>query len=152
MPNIGTVLRDEISRLSRKEVRSNVDATRKAVAQHRHDIATLKRQVAQFERQVALLSRTVLGTRPVAPSESPSARVRFSARGLQSQRRRLGLSATDFGKLVGVSSQTIYNWEREASQPRGEQRGKLAALRGLGKREAGARLKQLDAANGKAKA
>jgi hypothetical protein len=45
--------------------------------------------------------------------------------------------------LVGVSPQSIYNWEREASHPRPEQIGKLAALRGIGKREAAARLKQL---------
>jgi hypothetical protein len=60
MPNIGTVLREEISRLSRRESRSQVDATKKATAQHRRDIAALKRQVAQLQRQVTLLSRKVL--------------------------------------------------------------------------------------------
>jgi transcriptional regulator with XRE-family HTH domain len=74
---------------------------------------------------------------------------RFSAKGLHSQRSRLGLPAADFGKLLGVSSQTIYNWEQEAAHPRGEQLGKLAAPRGIGKREAGERLKQLVATNGK---
>ena len=46
MPNIAAVLREEISRLSRKEVRSQVDATKRATTQHRRHIATLKRQVA----------------------------------------------------------------------------------------------------------
>ena len=62
MPNFGTVLRDEISRLSRREVRSQVDATKRATAQHRRHIAALKRQVAQLERQVAVLARKVLET------------------------------------------------------------------------------------------
>jgi DNA-binding transcriptional regulator YiaG len=151
MPNIGTVLREEIARLSRKEVRSHVDPARKVTAQHRHDIAALKRQIAQLERQVALLSRKVLGTRP-GVSPAPAARpLRFSAKGLHAQRSRLRLSATDFGKLLGVSSQTIYNWEREAARPRSEQLGKLAALRAMGTREAKGRLEQLAGANGKSK-
>ena len=64
-------------------------------------------------------------------------------------RERLGLSVGDFGKLLGVSAQSIYNWERETAYPRGEQLAKLAALRSIGKREAQARLAQLAAPAGK---
>ena len=152
MSNIGTVLRDEISRLSRKEIRSQVDPTKKVTAQHRRDIAALKRQISQLERQVTLLSRKALGTRMEVSPDSAAKPVRFSAKRLHSQRSRMGLSATDFGRLLGVSAQTIYNWEHEASRPRGEQLGKLAGLRGIGKREAGARLKQMVATNDKSKA
>jgi len=151
MSNIGTVLREEITRLSRKESRSQVDPTKKATAQHRRDIAALKRQVTQLERQVTLLTRKVVATASAVSSDSPAKPVRFAAKGLRAQRHRLALSATDFGKLLGVSAQSIYNWESESAHPRGEQVAKLAALRGIGKREAGARLKQLAGANGKAR-
>jgi DNA-binding XRE family transcriptional regulator len=151
MSNIGTVFRDEIARLSRKEVRSQVEPTKKGTAQHRRDIAALKRQISQLERQVTLLSRKVLGARPERGPDATAKPLRFSAKRLHSQRSRLGLSATDFGTLLGVSSQTIYNWEHEVARPRSEQLGKLAALRGIGKREAGARLKQLVATNGKSR-
>jgi DNA-binding transcriptional regulator YiaG len=150
MPNIGTVLREEISRLSRRESRSQMDSTRKATAQHRRDIAALKRQVAQLERQVTLLVRKGLGTPRAVSVDSPAKPVRFLAKGLRSQRSRLGLSAADFGKLLDVSAQSIYNWEREVARPRGEQLARLAALRGIGKREAGHRLKQLLGSKGKA--
>ena len=149
MPNIGTVLREEISRLSRRESRSQVDATKKATAQHRRDIAALKRQVAQLQRQVTLLSRKVLGAPPAVSSDPTVKRVRFVAKGLRSQRNRLGLSQTDLGTLLGVSAQSIYNWESESAHPRDEQLAKLAALRGIGKREAGRRLEQLLAAQRK---
>jgi DNA-binding transcriptional regulator YiaG len=149
MPNIGTVLREEISRLSRKEIRSQVDPTKKFTAQHRRDIAALKRQITQLERQVMLLARKVLGARADASPDSTAKPVRFSAKRLHSQRSRLGLSATDFGRLLGVSAQTIYNWEHEVARPRSEQLGKLVALRGVGKRDAQARLKQLVPTNGK---
>jgi len=148
MPNIGTVLRDEIAKLSRRETRRQVDPARKATAQHRRDIAELKRQVAQLERQVALLSRRTLGPPAAAPSDPDAKPARFSAKGLRSHRSRLALSAGDFGKLLGVSAQSVYNWEHEQARPRGEQMAKLAALRGVGKREAEARLKQLAGADG----
>jgi DNA-binding transcriptional regulator YiaG len=143
MPNIGTVLREEISRLSRREIRSQVDATKKATTQHRRDIAALKRQVAQLERQVDLLARKALAAPQAVSAASTAARPRFVAKGLRSQRTRLGLSAADYGGLLGVSAQSIYNWEHELAHPRDEQLSKLAALRGIGKREAVARLKQL---------
>lgn len=150
MPNIGTVLREEITRLSRRESRSQVDPTKKATASHRHDIATLKRQVAQLERQMALLSRKVLGASAAAPSvPAPGKKVRFVAKGLRSQRERLGLSQPDFGRLLGVSAQTIYNWEHEEARPRDGQIAKIAAIRGIGKREAAERLRQLAGGKGK---
>lgn len=145
MPNIGTVLREEITRLSRKEARSHVDPTRQAVSRQRREIALLKRQVAQLEREVATLARKVLSAPPAAKAGSPATRVRFTAKGLRAQRHRLGLSAADFGKLLGVSAQSIYNWEREEAHPRGAQLAKLAAMRGIGKREAADRLKRLPA-------
>ena len=83
-------------------------------------------------------------------SSDPTAkRVRFAAKGLRSQRNRLGLSQTDLGTLLGVSAQSIYNWESESAHPRDEQLAKLAALRGIGKREAGERLQQLVSMNAK---
>lgn len=143
MPNIGTVLREEIARLSRRETRSQVGATKKATTQHRRQIAALKRQVGQLERQVASLVRKSLDTAKTAAAAASSLRPRFVAKGLRSQRTRLGLSAIDYGKLLGVSAQSIYNWERELTSPRAEQLARLAALRGIGKRDAAKRLKQL---------
>jgi DNA-binding transcriptional regulator YiaG len=150
MPNIGALLRDEITRLSRRTLRSEVSATKKATAQHRRHIAALKRQVALLERQVSLLARRQPPLVPATSGEANAKRVRFVAKGLRSQRERLGLSATDFGKLVGVSAQSIYNWEHEATRPRAEQAAMLATLRGFGKREVQARLQQLAASKPKA--
>jgi len=64
---------------------------------------------------------------------------------LRSQRQRLGLSAANYGKLIGVTGQTIYSWEQETSRPRKHQFASIAALRHIGKREAQARLEQLQA-------
>ena len=143
MPNIAVVLKDEVTRLARKEARSQAEGLKKASAQYRRDIAALKRKVAELERQVSLLEGLVLKKPAASPVSSSAARVRFTSSGLRSQRARLGLSAADYAQLVGVSPQSVYNWEREITRPRKEQIVTLAALRGIGKREAQARLKQL---------
>jgi len=55
------------------------------------------------------------------------------------------LSAADYGKLVGVSGLTVYHWEHGKSRPRKAQLAGLVAVRGIGKREAVAKLEVLKA-------
>jgi DNA-binding transcriptional regulator YiaG len=141
MPNIGAMLKQEIARVSRKEIRSQVEPLRKASAQYRHANALLKQQVATLERQLAQLQKQVR-TAPAA-SESEPLKLRFVAKGLKSHRSRLGLSAADYGRLVGVSAQSIYNWEQGHATPRPEQLGTIASLRRLRKREAQRRIEEL---------
>lgn len=74
--------------------------------------------------------------------------VRFSVRSVKSQRARLGLSAADYAALLGVSPSTIDDWESGQSQPNGQQLESLVAMRGLGRREAMARLELLRATQG----
>ena len=69
--------------------------------------------------------------------------VRFSAKGMASNRRRLGLSAADFGLLLGTTGQSVYQWEAGKSKPRTKSLGAVAALRGIGKKEVAARLATL---------
>ena len=118
-------------------------ATKKATAQHRHLISALNKKVIALERQVAFLSRKVLTAISAPVAKAPPKKIRFSPKALLAQRNRLDLSAADFGSLVGVSAQSIYNWEQGKAVPRAEQLAKVAALRGVGKREAAKRLEQL---------
>lgn len=143
MANIGTVLKAEISRLSRREIRREIEATQKVSAQHRRYIAGLKRQVAQLEHDIGLLQRRIKDVPTVAAPVTNGAKHRFVAKGFRAHRARLGLSAAECGKLLGVSAQSIYNWEHDVSIPRREQVMRIAVLRSLGKREARARLDQL---------
>ena len=149
MPNIAGVLREEIIRLARKEIRTQTNVLRKASAQYRKDIAEMKRRVSDLQRRVSPLEKQVLKDVPPQVAEVDARRVRFTAQGLRSQRQRLGLSAGDYGKLIGVTDQTIYNWERGQARPRKQQVALVASLRCMGKREAQARLGQLASRNRK---
>jgi hypothetical protein len=97
MPNIGALLKQEIARLSRREIRAEVQATKKASAQYRRHIAALRRQVATLERQMGLLQRRKLDGSTAAAAQSSEQKVRFVAKGLKSQRARLGLQRTTRG-------------------------------------------------------
>jgi DNA-binding transcriptional regulator YiaG len=143
MPNITTVLKEEILRLSRKEIRKQTSILKKASAQHRRDIAAMKRRITELQRKVAPLQKQVLRSAPPQAAQVDAEHVRFTAKSLRSQRKRLGLSTANYGKLIGVTGQTIYRWESETSHPRKQQVAQIASLRHLGKREAYARLEQL---------
>ena len=144
MPNIAAVLKEEIRRLARREIKVQVGKTQKAAVQYRRDIAKLKRLLGEQEKELKRLQREIQqhGGEPQA-AEEPLEGVRFSSRSVKAQRQRLGLSAADYGQLVGVSGLTIYNWEHEKARPRKAQLAALVAVRGIGKREA---LKKLAAA------
>ena len=143
MPNIGIVLREEITRLSRKESRSQVDPTKKASVQHRKDNAELEHHLAQLNKQVALLSHRVLGAAR-ASAVATKGRARFTARGLHAQRSRLGLS-------LYLPRTLESSWKSAPSRyttvsgkgPGGDQFSKVAAIRGIGKRDAAEGLRQM---------
>jgi DNA-binding transcriptional regulator YiaG len=140
MPTIGALLKQEIVRLSRREARKELRGTKSVSAQHRAYIAALKRRVAVLERQVAVFGRAASARPQEAPEAGAPAKVRFVAKGLRSHRARLGLSAAEYGRLAGVSAQSVYNWELGHATPRPAQTKALAALRVVGKREARRRL------------
>jgi DNA-binding transcriptional regulator YiaG len=146
MPNIGSVLKQEVVRLARKEVRSETEGLKKSLAQCRTTIAALKRQVALQEKQLARIEKSSPKETVTQPDGEAATRVRFSAKRLARQREKLGLSAGDMGVLLGVSAQTVYNWEAEKSRPRQAQLAAIAALRGIGKRQVKARLAEQEPA------
>ena len=144
MSNIAAVLKQEITRLARKEAKAQTATLHKANAQYRRDIAQLKRQAAELAKQVGFLEKQ---ERRRAAKGAPAASVegrRFSRRGLKTHRQRVELSAGNYANLIGVSAQTIYSWESGKSRPRDEQLASLLAVKELGQREALKRLELLE--------
>jgi DNA-binding transcriptional regulator YiaG len=145
MPNIAAVLKDEITRLARKEVVRQTEGLRTHISSYRSEIAALKRKNDTLEKQLRKLERVIGTTKragaSAAEEESSSQRqLRFSAKRLATHRQRLGLSAADYASLVGASSLSIYKWEKGEVRPRDKQLAALASVRGIGKREAAERL------------
>ncbi len=141
MPNLAALLKSEISRIARKEVRAETQAFKKASAQYRSDIAALKRRIAGLESTLKKLDKTSSRSRKTAEAPTQQA-LRFRVDGFATLRKKLGLSAADMARLLGVSAQSVYHWESGKSKPRAGQLAAIAQVRKLGKREAAARLAQ----------
>ena len=134
MANIASVLKSEIARVARKEVRGEIEGLKKASVQHRAAIAQLRRQVSDLERQLKQVKRQTTAESRTLDAASSDVPRRFSASRLAAHRAKVGLSAADYGRLVGMSGATIYLWEQDRSRPNVEQLKKLAAVRALGRR------------------
>ncbi len=80
-------------------------------------------------------------TRAAAPPSTDAAGAeaagsyRFSAKGLATNRKRLGLSAEQYGRLVGATGQAVTAWEKGASKPRAKYLPAIAGLRGCRQKE-----------------
>jgi DNA-binding transcriptional regulator YiaG len=144
---IAIALKAEIARIARKELRDETQQLKKAAAGFRADIAALKRRTQELEKALRRLGKLCTPKQEHAPARAAAeSKIRFSAKGLAAQRKRLGLSAQEIGLLVGTSGQSIYNWESGDIRPRRSQLPALSVLRQLGKKEAAARLEALRAA------
>lgn len=145
MSSLAVALKQEIIRLARKEARAITKSLHKASVQFRKDIAELKRQNGKARAEIGRLQRQTSKGDAAPVAEAPAEKVRYSAVSVAAQRKRLGFSGADFGKLIGVTSRTIYQWEHGAARPRSAQLAAFAAIRGIGKVEANARLQELSA-------
>ena len=140
MPNFVQSIKNEIARLARKEIRSETLSMRKSSAQHRTEISELKRQATELKTEVKRLGKLYDYGISSQKSQDETVTRRFSAKSVIAQRKRLGISANEFGKLVGVSAVTIYAWEQGRSRPRKAQVKALGLVRALGKKQARAKL------------
>jgi DNA-binding transcriptional regulator YiaG len=143
MSNVASVLKGEMSRVARREVRGETLALKKAVSHYRAEIAALKRRTLTLEQQLRRLSSAHGKPAPTEAVDQDPGKFRFSSRGLASQRRRLGLSAVECGVLLGASDQSVHNWEQGRTQPLARHFPAIVALRTMSKKDATARLDAL---------
>lgn len=146
MPNIASVLKEEIGRIARKEIRAETESLKKAVASYRSEIAALKRRLHTLEQELRRVRKGTSKKEVATSTDSPKQNLRFAAKGFASTRARLGLSAEDCGLLVGASGKSVYRWESGAARPRSTHLPAISALRTMGKKEAAARIETLRAA------
>ncbi len=155
MPNLANVLKEEIRRLARKEIKEDIARIRKDSAVLKRTAADLKRRVARLEadnkRLVAEAAKQRKESAQPVADESQGARI--SAKTIRQLRTKFKMSREQFGKLLGVSSQSIYQWERQEGRLALRDRTKQAVVevRRLGAREAQTRLEAVAAKSAPAK-
>jgi len=147
MPNIGALLKEEIRRLAKKEARSLMASLRK-------DNAKLKRTAAEHKRRLAVLerdNRRLVAEADVRLAEGVKARpeevaqARIGPSRIRALRKRLRLSQAELGQLLGVTGNTVFNWENKAGKLKLRDKAKAAivAARKLSAKEARRKIELL---------
>lgn len=147
MTTFADSLKREIARVARKELRDEIAALRKNVALQRSEISGLKKQIQALQSHVRKLDkvhaakgsveRSVTEVATAAePKGRPGRKVVFTADRLKAQRVRLGLTQEQMGKLLGVSSLSVWKWESGSAEPRASRIPEILQKLALGKREA----------------
>lgn len=148
MPNIAKVLREEIQRLAKRQVRAELRPVRR-------DTVRLKKNVAELRRQMAALTRTsrdlvkkvtpVVAIKEIEQATEKAAKLRPTSKSLKKLRARLGLTQAQFGKLLGVSGQAVVQWGSREGRIRIRKTtlSALAGIQTIGKRDAWRRLEEM---------
>lgn len=140
MPNLAQTLKQEISRIARKEVREDIAALRKAVTAHRSEIASLKRTVKELGTQLRSAQKAAKRAAPVAAVQMekgrPGRKRSFSADHLKAKRQALGMSQAQMAQLLGISSLSLWKWESGQVSPRPSMLERYFVAMKMGKREA----------------
>jgi len=145
MPNVMSVLKQEISRLARKEAKAMVAPVRKPSGATRKALADLKRRIGELEKETRRLGN-LLAQVPVPQEEKAAgAGTWISGKGVRSLRHRLGLSQVEMAKLVGVTPNAVCMWERKPGmlRLRAKTKASVMAIRHWGAREAKAKLAEM---------
>jgi DNA-binding transcriptional regulator YiaG len=145
MPNIAQVLKAEIARISKKEIKSTVKPLHSSIVGLKINVVDLKRRIAILETENKQLSGFYKKTQKDQPQISPDVaeKARITSKSVRAIRSKLGLSQDSFAKLLGLSSQNVFVMEHKEGRlkMRPSTLTKLLAVRGMGKREAQKRLK-----------
>lgn len=145
MASVAIVSKEQVARISRKEIREILKPMKEQLDALRKTVAELKKERLQFRREMATVSKaTVRSATPqlrLEETQSASAAggqksFRFSANGFRKLRERLDLSQPEMAALLGSSVPAVYSWESGNAQPREVFRAKMAIVRSLTKRSA----------------
>ena len=145
-------MQDEIRRLARKELKQDVIALKQENVALRKAVSDLRKRldgVARTTKKVEKKAAVVLESAPAQaakPAEEEAPKARISGKTIRTLRAKLKLTQAEFAKLVNVSPQSVYQWEREDRQLRlrNATRAAVVEVRGMGQRAAKAKLEAMD--------
>jgi len=144
VPNFTKLFQEEVRRLARKELKGALNKVQKGNVELKRVLAQVKKRLAVIERnQKQLLRQAGADTASVTGEpEATSPRLRISSTTIRTLRDRLRLTQAEFAKLVGVSGQSVYQWERRGGRLhlRHATLERVREIKGLGAREARKRL------------
>jgi DNA-binding transcriptional regulator YiaG len=143
MSTLAQIIKDEIRRISRREIGLAVSNFRRDHITMKKRLAEQKRRIFEIEKVNKELSKKQAAFSQNAGSKTEAEPIAVYARGIKSLRRRFDLSQKDLATLVGVNRISIANWEKKSGKitiRKPEVYKILMELKGMKKAEVIARL------------
>ncbi len=143
MPTLAALLKEEISKIARKEVQDQVRELKQTVREQRDAIARLEKQIGPAKAKAATKSAAKpaaakpAAAKPAAKASADDKRkqLRIAPNTIKKHRKRLKLSQAELGEILNVSTNTVLRWEAGTSKPRGKHLPGLDQLRTISKRD-----------------
>ncbi len=136
MSKLETIIKSEIVRLAKREVRKisvplgrDVRSLKSAVSQLRKAVLTVQRITANQQKE---LER---GKMPLEAAPEEVKMSRFSPRLVRSLRGHLGITQKELAILTDVTVGAVHQWESGQFKPSMKKKAVMVALRKLGRRE-----------------
>jgi transcriptional regulator with XRE-family HTH domain len=135
MGKIESMIKSEIQRLARREIRSTFRPLKREVRSMRLKLSGLMKGFSTLNRITKEQVQRASAQFKLESSPEEIKIARFSPARIRALRLKKGLSQKELGMLVGVSMGTVVLWEKGKITPKAERKGALIALRKLKKRE-----------------
>ena len=144
MPTLAVLLKEEISKIARKEVQDQVRELKQTVREQRDAIARLEKQIGPAKAKAATKPAATKSAAAKPAAAKPAAKasagdkrkqLRIAPNTIKKHRKRLKLSQAELGQLLNVSTNTVLRWEAGTSKPRSKHLPGLDQLRTISKRE-----------------
>jgi DNA-binding transcriptional regulator YiaG len=135
MAKLESIIKSEIQRLAKHEVRAVFRPLRKEVWGIRLKLGDLLKAFVPLNRWAKELSESRSKETKLAASPDEVKASRFTPERIRHLRMKLGISQRELGVLIGASIGAVLSWEKGKFKPQGEKKAALVALRKVRKRE-----------------
>ena len=135
MAKIESIIKSEIQRLAKHEVRSVFLPLRREVWGLKLKLSNLIKSFTVLDRFAKEISKAKSTEPKLEASPEEVKASRLTPERISGLRKKLGISQRELGILTGASLGTVASWEKGKFRPKGEKKAALVALRKIRKRD-----------------
>jgi DNA-binding transcriptional regulator YiaG len=135
MAKLESIIKAEITRLAKHEVRSVFRPLRKEVWGMKLKLSNLIKNFTVLDRLAKEIAKTKSTEAKLEASPEEVKASRLTPQRIAGLRKKLGISQRELGVLVGATTGAVLSWEKGKFKPQGEKKAALVALRKVRKRD-----------------
>ena len=133
MAKIESIIKSEIQRLAKHEVRSVYRPLRKEVWGMKLKLSNLIKNLTVLNRIAKEISKTKSTEPKLEASPEKVKASRLTPERIAGLRKKLDISQRELGLLTGATIGAVASWEKGKFKPQGDKKAALVALRKLGR-------------------